>query len=158
METENWITIFASLLAFLASIVAAIVSIYNARFKKYVQQQWWDRKIQAYERVIGALSSLVYYYEVKVKAEEENRELPESRKDEIGEHWASSFSEIKKATAIGSFLISEDAESALQKFWTSKVGDHHPNDWYSRYASDYISAKDCLKSFVEAAKKDVQVL
>lgn len=154
METENWITIFASLLAFLASIVAAIVSIYNMRFKKYIQQQWWDRKVQAYERIIEALSSLAYYYEEVVKAEEEKKEL----RDEVGKYWASSYSEIKKATAIGSFLISEDAESALQKFWTSKVGDHHPNNWYSRYESDYNAARDCLKSFVEAAKRDVQEL
>ena len=152
MKIDNWITIFASLLAFMASVIAAIVSIYNARFKKYVQQKWWDRKVQAYERIIEALSSLVYYYEEVVRAEEEKREL----RSEIGEHWASSYSEIKKATVIGSFLISKDAEAALQKFWDNKDSSIHTNDWYSRYESDYIAAKECLKSFVEVAKRDVQ--
>jgi len=157
LSTENLITLIAAALAFLASIIATGVSIYNTRFAKFTQQSWWDRKVVAYSQITEALSSLVYYYEVVYDAEVEHREISDQRQTEIAEHWKKGYAEIKKATATGAFLISAEAEAALQKMWKEKGRGIHPFDWFERIESDYIAARDCLKGIVDAAKKDLKV-
>lgn len=114
--------------AFLASIIAASVSVYNARFAHFAQKHWWERKVDAYSTIIEALSSLVYYYDLILEAELEHRKLSEARRKEIDDHWRKGYSEVKKATATGAFLISTEAEAALQEMWKAKDKNIHPND------------------------------
>lgn len=157
MTTENLFTLVASALAFLASLLATVVSVYNARFARFARQRWWDRKVDAYSRIIEALSSLVYYYEVIYDAELEHQTLSEERKTEIDDHWKRGYAEVKKATATGAFLVSAEAEAALQKMWKEKGKGVHPNDWFSLIESDYVATRDCLRGVADAAKKDLEV-
>jgi ABC-type arginine transport system permease subunit len=60
MSTDNLITLITAGLAFLASVIAIIVSVYNARFARFASEKWWERKAEAYTRIIDALSDLVY--------------------------------------------------------------------------------------------------
>jgi ABC-type arginine transport system permease subunit len=75
MPSDNIVTLVASGLAFLASIIAVIVSAYNARFARFASEKWWERKAEAYTRIIGALSDLVYYYGRIYDAETQARDL-----------------------------------------------------------------------------------
>lgn len=76
---------------------------------------------------------------------------------EINKYWSDSYAELKKATSMGTFLISTDANDVLQKMWSKKGKGAHPNDWFSKLEADYIGARDCLKEFVSAAKNDLSV-
>jgi hypothetical protein len=48
MEVNHVITLIAAGLAFVASVVATVVSIYNARFGRYVRERWWEQKAEGY--------------------------------------------------------------------------------------------------------------
>ena len=106
MDTKYIISLITSLLAFIAAIIAAIVTIYNARFQRFTKQRVWDKKAEAYSNIIESLSSLVYYYETLYDAEFQGRRLSEDRISEIDAYWKKAHSDIKKATSVGSFLIS----------------------------------------------------
>jgi hypothetical protein len=157
MTTENLITFGAAILAFLASVIAAVVSIYNARFTRFAKERWWERKADAYARIIDALSSLTYYYEEHLDAVIEGRDVPESRRTEIGKHWNHGYGEVKRATAAGAFLISGDAEESLTAFWKEKDKGVDPDDWFGMIESHYGAARSSLRSIVAAAKKDLAV-
>lgn len=158
MTTEHLLTLFASVLAFIASVIAAAVSIYNARFRRFARERWWERKVEAYNRIIDALSGFVYYYEEHYDAEIDRRDLTESHKKEIDEHWRKGYAEVKRATAVGAFLISPAAEAALQKMWQEKGKGVDPSDWFGLIESDYVAARDCLRAVVEAARNDLRVV
>jgi hypothetical protein len=157
LTIENVITLVAAILAFFASVVATAVSIYNTRFKRFLMERWWDRKAEAYIRIIEALSSLVHYYNEHYDAELEHKGIPESRQKDISEDWNRGYIELKRATAIGSFLISIEAEAALAKMWKERGKGVHPDDWFRLLESDYVKAEECLKSIVIAAKADLGV-
>ena len=152
---QNVVTLVAAILAFAASMFAAGASVYNSRFGRFAGERWWDLKVKAYSRIIEALSALVYYYEEQYDAEINCRNLTDSHKKEIAEHWRKGYAEIKRVTAIGAFLISPEAESALQKMRNEKDNGIHLNDWFGQLDADYAATRDCLRAIVDAAKKDI---
>jgi len=157
VTTPNSITLIAAILAFVAALIAAVVSVYNARFRRFARERWWERKVEAYSGIIEALSDLVYYYEEHYDAEIEGQTLSDEHRKEIAEHWQKGYAKVKRVTAIGAFLISPDAETALQQMWKEKGKGVHPNDWFGLLESDYVAARGCLQSIVAAAKKDLKV-
>jgi hypothetical protein len=100
---------------------------------------------------------LVYYYEQTYNAEIEASELSDERKTEIGEHWRRGNLEVKKATNIGAFMISLEAENALKQYWEESKEEHDPGDWVWHLEHDYVSAEKCLKQLVACAKSDLLV-
>jgi len=129
MTTDNLITLATAGLAFVASIIAIIVSAYNARFARFASERWWERKAEAYTRIIDALSDLVYYFQETYETVIEGIDKSEERKQEIHEHWKRGNLAVRKATNIGAFLISPEAENALKQYWQSPDEMHDPNDW-----------------------------
>lgn len=155
ISTDNWITLITAGLALLASIVAVAVSAYNARFARFASEKWWERKAEAYTRIIDTLSDLVYYFQETYKADVEYIELSEERRQEIHEHWKRGNLAVRKATNIGAFLISSEAESALKQYWQQPQEKHDPGDWIWQIEHDYESAETCLKQLVVCAKRDL---
>lgn len=156
MTTQLAITLVAALLAFVASIIATFVAAYNGRFAKFARQKWWEKQAEVYARIVEALAGMVYYHEEHLTAYEEGRNIPAQLKAETDQHWQRSYAELKKASAVGAFLISEDGEAALRKMWKEKDKPIDPQDWYGQLEQDYKAARDCLKSMVDCAKRDLE--
>ncbi len=155
MDIQNVVILAAAGLTFVASIITVAVSAYNARLARFARQRWWERKVQAYADIIEALADLVYYYEEHYDAELEHQEMSDAHKNQVTEHWKRGYAAVKKATAVGAFLISSDAEAALQTMWREKGKGVHPNDFFGLVQSDYVAGRHCLKAIVEAAKIDL---
>jgi hypothetical protein len=158
VTTEQQLTLAAAILAFSASIVATAVALYNTRFRRFARERWWERQVEAYNAIIDALSALVYYYEEHYDAELEHRDRTETHRREIERHWRESYAKVKRATAVGAFLISTDAEAALKKMWKEKGRGVDANDWFGLIESDYVAARDCLQAIVDAARRDLRVM
>jgi hypothetical protein len=157
LNAQSLVTLVAAVLAFIASVLAATVAIYNARFTRFARERWWERKVDAYSKIIEALASLVYYYEEHLVAETEGSELSEEYRKQVGEHWRRGYAEVKRATAIGAFLVSDEADAALKKMAKERWEGGDPNNWLEALGSDYAGTRDCLKTVVAAAKKDIRV-
>jgi len=154
MSTDNIVALIASGLAFLASIIAVVVSIYNARFARFTLEKWWERKAGAYSRIIEALSDLCYYHQRFRDAAYEARELSEEEKLEVKRYWERGRLEVVKAANVGAFMISPVAEEALKEYLERKISTE---DWFERLDFDYTSTERCLKRIVACAKEDLQV-
>ena len=89
--------------------------------------------MQAYADIIEALADLVYYYEEQYDAEVEHQEMSDTHKARIAEHWKRGYFAVKKATAVGEFLISSEAEVALRKMRREKGKGVHPNDFLASW-------------------------
>ena len=155
MTGAQWVTLIAAILAFVASGIATAVAAYNGRFRRFAQQRWWERKADAYTRIIEALADLVYHHETHLLAAEEHITLSESRKTQIAEYWRRGHAEVRRSTAMGAFLISPDAETALRRMWEEDGKGVEPNDWYGSIESSYVAAQNCLKQVVAAAQIDL---
>jgi hypothetical protein len=152
---ETQLTLAAAILAFVASVIATVVAAYNGRFRRYALERWWDRKAEAYARVIEALADLVYYHETHLRAAEEHRDLSDEKRGEIETAWKRGSAEVRRAAAIGAFLISPKAEAALKALYEPSTSKVHANDWYGAVEDGYVSTRAALTAVVEAAKNDL---
>lgn len=72
MTTALWVTLLASAIAFMASVVSAGVAIYNARLGRFVSERWWEHTVTSYSNVVQHL------VKVKNAADAVEAELKES--------------------------------------------------------------------------------
>lgn len=154
MSSENIVILIAAILAFIASLIA----IYNSRFRRFAQERWWERKAEAYTRIIEALSDLVDYYRQMCDEEiNPRRTINAKTRQEMLERSKRGHREVTKAADIGAFLISPEAETALRRFREGPEEKPDPQDWYSIFENEYSRADRCLKELVECAKEDLRV-
>jgi hypothetical protein len=153
--SKEALTLAAAVLAFIASLVATAVVAYNGRFRRFARERWWERKADAYSRIIESLADLVYYHETHLSAAEQGRDLSEVTRTEIEGYWRRGHAEAKRAAAVGAFLISPGAEAALRDLGKALGKEIHPNDWYGMMEDSYVGTKAVLDAVVAAAKKDL---
>jgi hypothetical protein len=74
----------------------------GARRDAYFQtERWWDRKADAYSRIIEALYHLVAYTSMIYKRWTEDANFSEDYKREMEESSGRAFKELRVATGIG---------------------------------------------------------
>ncbi len=154
--TSSMITLIAAILAFLASVVATLAALYNGRFARFARERWLERQAEGYARIIEALADMVYYHETHLAASEQGRSIPETRRADIEHHWMQSSAALKKASAVGAFLVSREAEAALQKLWKDLEAAASQGSWHSELEDHYVASRDCLRRLVECAKVDLE--
>ena len=156
----NLISLMAAGLAFFASLIAAGVSIYNARFRKFVSEKWWQRKSEAYIRIIDDLASSIAYledlYELVGQGAPERviQEIGQKRKQEYKKYFG-----IHTLRTEGLF-ISKKASDGLKKL-EKKLYDIYIDGYAGRELEEIgatLEAKrQALSELVPIAKKDLRV-
>jgi hypothetical protein len=141
----------------LAAVVAAAAQLYTVRFRRFARERWWERKADAYARIVESLTGLVYYYEIQGEVAI-GKELSDERHADLAKQWRDGHLELKRATAAGLFLISPAAEAALTTMWREH-DEHHrtAEDWLDEVEADYATTRTCLKAVVTAAQRDLGV-
>lgn len=109
-------------------VIAAVTSLITVRLsrEKFRSERWWEKKISAYERVIDA-----FHFDKKFSAEHleaEDRELPKDREKELEKHAEQARDEMRRASDIGSFLLSPKALEILARYEAdaAKLKGHTP--------------------------------
>ena len=114
MLTPENVALVAALLAFVASVLAAGVSIYAARFQRFVSERWWDRKADAYTAIIDALAALVETGERDYNEMISIEKISDAARSRLQKQWRQGNAAVARATHVGAFLISERARDALK--------------------------------------------
>jgi hypothetical protein len=134
-------------------IIAGLFASFMAN-RDFRHKKWWELRVAAYQNAIEALSDVVHYYDTHWKSWDSNS-LSDEQKKQLNEMIREAKSKIRKLADTGSFLFSEDANSALRRFIDFKVGEiFDPDDYYGPLQ---IEASKCLNELVFLSKKDLRV-
>jgi len=144
-------------LAFTASIIGSVIAIYTARFNRFTLEKWWDRKSEAYTRIIEALSDLVDYYEKVRLAELGEIKVSDEKRREIYEKSTQDYRAITKAINMGVFVISEEAEETLRNYRTIEDETFTAGDFIGDVERKHDYAQDCIQKLIKCAKKDLKI-
>ncbi|MDB4895674.1 MAG: hypothetical protein JWN15_1936 [Firmicutes bacterium] len=109
----------AAVIQVLVGIVIAVASSWvtvRMSLKRFRSEKWWERKATAYERVIEALYQAKAFFDAHLDAAMDGRELTEEFKAELQQRSKDAHVEINKATAIGAFMLSDQAQARLNKY------------------------------------------
>lgn len=139
-------------------IIAVFSSFYAARktLDGFYAQQWWQLKSKSYSDILLALYGMKDYYQTQMYVFQTGSELSEEKKGELNTRLTSGFDEVKKATAIGSFIISNQASEYLDKFVKNYRNVYNAQDWYAEMDEKWGLIDNCITDLREYAKKDLK--
>jgi hypothetical protein len=123
--------------------------------RDFRRQRWWERRADAYSRVIEALSDMLDYYSNLYDAELEHRKLPPEREAELETHWRQGLRHVRRAANAGAFLFSAEAEAALEEFMSADKTFHDSH--FEHLEHYHVAIEKCLRSFVSTSKRDLQI-
>jgi len=160
VQPQPWyITLTLTLIPSL--VVAIVVSILTVRLslRKFYTEKWWERKADAYSRIVEALLMHKNYAEQKLKIEMSRAEEDSANKKNLEKQWSDANAELERSVDLGAFVISEETEKIIRKFLnrTSIDPDYWDGPFFEIIEADISSTKKCLSEVKKSAKKDLKV-
>ncbi len=136
----------------LVAVVTAVLTV-QLSFRRFQAERWWDRKAEAYSRIVEALHHIVAYTSMSWKDWNEDATVREADKKELLQSYEKAVKELRLATGIGAYVISDEAAKILTEL-ESRPEHDNPYDAIDAALSDYQKA---LTKIRQLAKKDLKV-
>lgn len=139
-------------IAFFTAIITVRLSL-----RRFHAEKWWEKKVEAYSRIVDTLHYVKNYCEQKYDAEFDSNIISEEKENELRKQYKLAAKELAKATDIGSFIICDKAAEILNKY------RQRPQLSWDEYSlpevieNDLKYVSECLEEFKVIAKKDLKV-
>jgi uncharacterized membrane protein YcjF (UPF0283 family) len=158
--SSTWQLIVAIVPGLLIAVATSVITV-QLTLRQFYSQKWWERKAEAYSKIIEALYYMQMHRERVYNAEVEGVRYSKDRMDEWAKHASAGYAEIDKATAIGAYVISEEAANIL----TTLRKEQDRIDAAYEEGIDYIEIIDshwsaigkCLTEIRACARRDLKV-
>ncbi|MBN1364837.1 MAG: hypothetical protein JW976_08535 [Syntrophaceae bacterium] len=150
---------FDTALAIFTGIVIAAVSSWitvQLSLKRFRSERWWERKAQAYEKIIGALHDSKAFADKHLEAEYRGGKIAEEKDKELRARSKVAHEEIEKAIDTGSFLLSDEALSRLKQYQKDMEKASDTQMWFEYLEGDLAATSNCLKDLIQISKKDLR--
>lgn len=139
-------------------IVAVVTAILTVKLsvRKFYTERWWERKADAYSRIIEALHRHKNYVEQKLEIEMSypKKDRTKEEKEDLEKQWTDANAELERAADLGAFVISEETEEIIKKFLKRPIDAYDVLLEAMEVDLSYI--KNCLLEVKAAAKKDLK--
>jgi hypothetical protein len=146
------------LIKIVPGIITAILGSYLAArwsLKKFYSEKWWERKEHAYAEIIDALYDVIQYCEIKKEDYGQGTGYSPEKESEFSSNYSAAFWKIKRATDVGAFVISSEAQKVLKELRERPRLKWEENPPWDIYEEDYEAHRTALNTIVELAKKDL---
>lgn len=140
-------------------VIAAVSSWITVQLslRRFRQEKWWERRVDAYERVLEALHHSKAFSEVHLNATYESREVPDDRDEELREKSREASREIERATDVGGFLLGDEARKRLKQYQEEAKDAAQTSMWFDFLERDFSVTNSCLRDMIEIAKRDLNI-
>src|SRR5271165_48966 len=101
-------------LQFIPYFITLVISLVGSTFtafltvhlslRRFQAERWWERKVDAYSRIIEALHHVIAY--ITMVLEQSQSEFPPENKAEIESFCKKAIRDLRMAADVGSFIIS----------------------------------------------------
>ena len=144
--------------ALIPAIIIAIFAPYMTvkwSLKQFYSEKWWEKKAEAYSHTIEHLSYLQYYFGEWYSEGLNEKILVDKDKEKLSEGYRQARESITKATAIGTYIVSDDTTTALVTLLRELEKQDPMGNWVGDIDRCYGSVKECIKKIREYAKADL---
>jgi hypothetical protein len=143
------------LTAILIAAISAWITV-QLSLRRFRTEKWWERKVDAYSRVIEALHNSKAFSDQYLHATYQGRELSEERQAELRLRARAARDDILKAMDVGAFLFSKEALDRLKQYQKDEEDASKHESWHDHLESDWAAANNCLKDIIAISKKDLR--
>lgn len=139
-------------LVIVASFVATTLAI-----NKFYKEKIWERREKSYTEIIDSLYNLIKYFRVYKEDYGQGTGLSENSEADLYAAYISASSSLAKATDIGYFYISKEANAVLIELKNRKQLNFGEEPMFEIYESEYQAHQIALNNFLIIAKNDLKV-
>jgi hypothetical protein len=125
--------------------------------KRFHAERWWERKAEAYTRIVESLYHLKAYSDAKIPEYLEGVKYAADHMKQLSEEYRSAHRELTKATAIGAYIISDDAAKTLDDLQKRPQLEWNENPPHEIFEADSAAYGEALSKIRDAAKRDLGV-
>ncbi|MEZ8056010.1 hypothetical protein AB4323_23850 [Vibrio sp. 10N.261.52.C11] len=143
-----------------AVAIAGISSFITVRLSlsKFRTEKWWEKRVEAYERVLEAFHKAKKYSSEHLDAEYLDSQVSKERDQELIKFSKQAKEEITRVADIGSFLLSTDAMSLINEYQKEKNDSYFLefHTFQEHAEHDYELVIKYLTKFSALAKVDLK--
>lgn len=139
--------------------VAVVTSVVTVRLsiKRFRSERWWERKVEAYTDLLAALSDSKRYANLQARVRLTQSESNQAA-DRLEEQHRDAYDRLRRATTVGSFILSKDVAQRLEDLDSRLAGleyDSGPTWEYFEMSAELYS--NAISDIRAAAKSDLEV-
>lgn len=124
--------------------------------RRFVQEQWWNRKLEAYVALQSALNDMLRFDQAVYDDLLNVDRLSDQRRSELWDLWRAGRRQLDDALFSGRFLLSAQANDALRAVVEARRNVPEENI-AACVDAEAAAIKDCIPRFTSAASKDLRV-
>ena len=145
----DWTTVLTALFASIGSAwLTATLALRNAR-----KGSWWERKAEAYERVISAIEQLHFnateQLEILIGCSKDTEQF---RKEE--EKWRESKRELSRTLHTATLLLNFEVIPVLNRYLSR---EKNPENLMLEVERDLVASGECMARLIQIARRDLGV-
>jgi len=147
------------LIALVPAVVVSILTSYvtvNLSLKQFYSQRWWDKKEVEYTQIMRELARLKLWFSDWEETLLYKKEMTEQDAQNASETYKKARVSLAKISAMGTFVISEEAVAALRDLLARFEQEEPGGNAYDALVSDYKAVEHCIRKVNQCARKDLQ--
>ena len=138
--------------AIVGACVTFLLSIWRFRAEKR-----WERRVDAYEKIINALHHARNYQAYFMDAEVEGKGIDRVESQKLAEKVEEANRQIELAISQGFLVLGDDVREHLKRYQKDMENIPVPReDWFGRIDHKWGLANGCLKDIIEFAQRDLK--
>ena len=137
----------------LAGIVGAFVT-YLLTLARFQREKRWERKADAYDRLIVAMHELNRYFQREFERATRQDDPPKPSSKEV-KRVRAAHREIDRAIDLGAYLLSGEARVRLMEFRSAMKKADATTHWVEYLDGSSFAVSTCLQSIIEIARRDM---
>ena len=139
--------------AILVAFVSPWIAV-NLSLRRFRREALWSRRVDAYDRVVGALHRMYEILQIDVDAVARNREVSEELETEQLKQFQDAKREILRTVRLGAYLVNRDAGTCLQHY-LSELRKDDSLDLFSSLERALVATETCLDKVTDIANLDL---
>ena len=123
--------------------------------RRFYIKKWWERKAQAYSEIIGSLAKMGIFFDKWWNESVEHKKMSDEERKKLNKEYRVAKGVLENASAVGSFIISEEADKVLGSFLKELQKEDIQGNWVNDIDRHHGEVIKCIAKLREIAKKNL---
>jgi hypothetical protein len=152
--TFDWNLSIPNILIGLVGIGLSAWITYRLAFRRFRREKWWERRADAYIRIVEALHNSKKFADTHIGHMETGSEVPPEKDAALRKTAQEGRDEILRAVDVGKLFLSLAALERLKRF-VSDTENIKAEGWADYVEKDYELINTCLNDLAQLGREDL---
>ena len=149
-------TFAGNLLTTLTSAILGALIAYWLAFRRFREEKWWERKADAYIRIMEALHNSQVFSRTHIDFIQRGAEISDEDDKRLRELSKENTEEIIRVSNVGKLFLFSTAIDRLQRY-LRESDTFEAESWHDYLEKEYDNMSCVINDLVLIARKDLQV-